>query len=330
MAKIDVDRGGLATLLAGQGWASYAALERGLFGEADASALESARLASIGSPLVRGLIEDLRAWPGTVIASHKSPEQAFHKLAFAVELGLRRGDEGADGIAAAVMSRVSEEGPFALPLKSDEGYGGKGAETFAWALCDAPVTVRALVRMGYGDDPRVVRAVEFLAGLSRGNGYPCAVSSTLGSWRGPGKKSDPCPSATLVMLELLLELPARRDGPEARAAAECLLDLWTRSREAHPYIFYMGDDFRKPKAPLLWYDLVHILEALSKAPWLSGDPRLDSMLEVLESKAGPGGLFVPESVYQAWKLYDFGQKKEPSGYLTAVALGILKRSGRLA
>ncbi len=329
MGCISFDLAALDASTKDQPWARWAAMDRELIGPASAAERETARHASIGSPLVLELLDVLRAWPGSAIASHKSPEQAFHKLAFAAELGLRRGDHGADDIAESVMSRVSEEGPFTLPSKVSAAHGGTGEETRGWALCDAPVILRALVRMGYGDDPRVARAIDFLVPLARENGYPCAVSSTFGAWRGPGKKSDPCPYATLVMLELLLELPARRDGPEARAAAECMLRLWERSREEHPYIFYMGDDFRKPKAPLLWYDLVHVLEALSKAPWLKGEARLESTLDVLESKAGSGGLFTPESAYQAWKAYDFGQKKGPSGYLSAVALGILKRCGRV-
>ena len=329
MAGIAFDRGAFEALTRDQAWARHAALERGLSGQVGAEATEAARKDSVASSLVRELLDALRTWPGPAIASHRSAEQAFHKLAFAAELGLRRGDDGADEIAEAVMSRVSEEGPFTLPSTVSVSHGGSGEETRGWALCDAPVILRALVRMGIGDDPRVARAIDFLVPLARENGYPCAVSSTLGAWRGPGKKSDPCPYATLVMLELLLELPARREGPEARAAAECLLRLWERSRDDHPYIFYMGDDFRKLKAPLLWYDLVHVLEALSKAPWTSGDARLGSLLDALAAKAGPGGLFAPESAYQAWKAYDFGQKKVPSGYLSAVAVGILKRCGRL-
>jgi hypothetical protein len=326
---VKFDRSAFDALGSGQGWSHFVAMERGLYGAAPAGELETARRAAIDSPLVLGLLEALCDWPGPAIASHRSAEQAFHVLSFAAELGVRRGDGGMDEIAASVMSRASEEGPFTLPSTVGAARGGMGRETLGWALCDAPVVLRALVRMGYGVDPRVERAIDCLVPLARENGYPCTVSSAFGSWRGPGKKSDPCPYATLVMLELLLELPERRDGPEARASAECLLRLWELSREAHPYIFYMGDDFRKLKVPLIWYDLLHVLEALSKAPWLSGDARFGRMLDVLEAKALPGGLFFPESVYRKWKDYDFGRKDAPSAYLSAVASGILARTGRL-
>jgi hypothetical protein len=209
-------------------------------------------------------------------------------------------------------------------------HGGSGEDQLAWALCDAPVTLRALARMGWAEEPRLKAAVDYLVALRMERGWPCAVSKSLGGFRGPGKKGDPCPYATLVMLELLLELPSYRDSPAVSAGADCLLGLWERSRDEHPYIFYMGDDFRKLKAPLIWYDLLHVLEALSKVEGIRKDRRLGEMLDILQEKADARLLFTPESAYMAWKGQDFGQKKEASPYLSAIALGILSRTGRLS
>jgi hypothetical protein len=318
----------LDELLSGEGWISYTAM-RAIPGLGSEAELEAARKASVASPLVRGLVTELGAWPGKALASHKSPDQAFHRLSLAAELGLRKGDKGAGAIAAKVMAQPSPEGPFGLPMNIGAAHGGTGEETIAWALCDAPVTLRALARMGAAKAPAFDKAVEHLVGLKTiERGWPCATSPGLG-FRGPGKKSDPCPYATLAMLELLLELPGRGDSPQARSAADCLLGLWERSREEHPYIFYMGNDFRKLKAPMLWYDLLHVLDALSRVESIRGDRRLAEMLDLLEAKGGEELRFAPESVYLAWKGYDFGQKKLPSPYLGALALGILARSGRV-
>ena len=35
-------------------------------------------------------------------------------------------------------------------------------------------------------------------------------------------------------------------------------------------MFFMGTDFRKLKVPLVWYDLLHVLDVLSSFPWLKG------------------------------------------------------------
>ncbi len=87
----------------------------------------------------------------------------------------------------------------------------------------------------------------------------------------------------------------------------------------------MGTDFRKLKAPLVWYDLLHILDVLSRFPWLKKDPRLLEMVDLLKSKADRQGCFTVESMSTAWKDWEFGQKKEPSRWLTFLAWRILKR-----
>ncbi|PKN31800.1 MAG: hypothetical protein CVU63_22050 [Deltaproteobacteria bacterium HGW-Deltaproteobacteria-20] len=118
-----------------------------------------------------------------------------------------------------------------------------------------------------------------------------------------------------------------RAGPACRAGAEVLLSLWRDSRERHPYMFFMGTDFRKLKAPLVWYDLLHVLDVLSRFPWLRGDGRLASMADVLRAKADDGGRFTPESVWMPWRDWEFGQKREPSRWVTLLAWRIAVRTG---
>ena len=116
-----------------------------------------------------------------------------------------------------------------------------------------------------------------------------------------------------------------RDSQASRIGAETLLSLWQDSTERHPYMFFMGTDFRKLKAPLVWYDLVHVLDVLSRLPWLARDTRLHEMLGVLTSKADAQGRFTPESIWTAWKAWEFGQKQAPSRWLTLLAWRIIQR-----
>ena len=108
-------------------------------------------------------------------------------------------------IVDSILALQSEEGPFQLPMNIPTHYGGSGNEEGAWALCDAPLIVYSLIKLGLSNDPRVTKAVEYLLTLQRENGWPCAVSKALGTWRGPGRKDDPCPDANLGMLKGLAE-----------------------------------------------------------------------------------------------------------------------------
>jgi len=312
-------------LLEGEPWVAYHT-RVDLLGETqDSRDVQTARNWMVADPRLQNVLAELNDWPWTVISSHKSAGQPFHKLTFVADLGLTKDDKELHPVIGHIFSQQAQEGPFQLPVNIPAHFGGTEQDTWGWALCDAPLLAYALVKFGLGDDAQVQKAVSALTGLVRENGWPCAVSKELGKFRGPGRKEDPCPFATLAMLKLLAVIPEQRNSLAAHLGAKTLLDLWERSFEQHPYIFYMGTDFRKLKVPLVWYDLVHVLDVLSQFPWLKNDPRLGEMVSLLKSKADGEGRFTIESLWTAWKDWEFGQKKVPSRWLTLQAWKIIQR-----
>jgi hypothetical protein len=305
----------LAWLLEGPAWIRYRALV-GLAHEPESSPdVQAARRAMLVDAQVAGLVQELQGWPGIVLNSHKSAGQLYHKLKFLADVGVRVDDPGMRHVADLVMTHQSAQGPFQLPMAISAAHGGTGHEEWAWALCDAPVIVGALCALGMGDDARVQAAVTHVAGLARASGWPCCVSPELGSFRGPGRKDDPCPYATLAVCEMELVAGLPHEA-RVRDGAEALLSQWSARRERHPYMFYMGTDFCKLKAPLIWYDVLHVVDVLSRLPWLSDDPRLREMISVMVAKLDSDGRATPESVWTAWKDWEFGQKKVPSRWVT--------------
>ena len=312
-------------LLEGESWVEYRS-RLDLLGQSEGdSRVKSTRKAMLADTRVRNLLAELSGWPGTVISSHKSASQPFHKLTFIADLGLRVDDPGVDIIVAHILEHQATEGPFQLPTNIPTHFGGTGQEQWAWALCDAPLTIYALAKFGLRNEPAVQIAIEHLNGLIRDNGWPCAVSKELGKFRGPGRKDDPCPFANLAMLKALSEFEGLRDSPACHTGADILLGLWSESTTRHPYMFYMGTDFRKLKVPFVWYDLMHMLDVLSRFSWLKKDTRLLDMLGILKSKADRQGSFTLESIWTAWKDWEFGQKREQSRWLTLLAWRIIGR-----
>jgi len=310
----------ISWLLEGDPWVRLGTQQYLLNKSAADSEVIAARKAMLEHPFILNLVTELQGWPGLTISSHKSAGQLFHKLAFAAELGLRQDDPGMAEVIAAVMAHQDPDGPFQLRSIVPVHFGGTGEESYSWALCDAPLVLYALARFGLSDHPAVQKGVQYLVNLTRENGWPCAVAREMGSFRGPGRKEDPCPFATLIMLRLLSAFPDLLDSPAARQGASSLLDLWEKRRERHPYIFYMGTDFCKLKYPLVWYDILHVTSVLSQFPWLAGDPRLVEMREIMRAKADARGRYTIESAWQVWKEQEFGQKKTPSRALTLQVL----------
>jgi hypothetical protein len=311
-------------LLEGEPWIVYRT-RRDLLDQEEADPqVQAARKSMLENARVRDLVSGLAGWPGTVIASHKSAGQPFHRLNFLADLGFVLNDPGVQTFVGRILEHQSPEGPFQLPINIPNHFGGTGEDRWAWALCDAPLLVYALEKLGLANESRIKKAIEYLTGLVRENGWPCVVSRELGKFRGPGRKDDPCPYATLAMLKALSVNDEYRDSPACHTGAETLLRIWTESKSQHPYMFFMGTDFRKLKVPFIWYDILHVLEVLTRFPWLKNDPRLLEMLAIVKAKADQQGRFTLESIWTAWKDWDFGQKKNPSRWLTLQAWIIMK------
>jgi hypothetical protein len=312
-------------LLEGEPWIAYRT-RLDLMGQTEQDPqVKSARKILFTDTQVQNLLTQLSEWPGTVIASHKSASQPFHRLTFLADIGLNAADPGMDKIISRILEHQSGEGPFQLPMNIPAHYGGTGQDQWAWALCDAPLIVYALVKFGLENEPAVKKAAQYLAGLVRDNGWPCVVSKELGKFRGPGRKDDPCPFASLAMLKALVGIEEWHDSPACQIGTNTLLNLWDQSAEVHPYMFFMGTDFRKLKVPFVWYDLLHVLDVLTQFTWLKKDQRLLEMIELLKGKADEQGRFVPESIWTAWKDWEFGQKKGPSRWATLLAWRIINR-----
>ncbi len=311
-------------LMSGPPWVQYRT-RLDLLGETERSKnVKAARQALLAHPQVQALLTELAEWPGRTLTRHNDASHPLHQLVFIADLGLRATDLGVEQIVDLVLAHQAAEGVFQVKVNIPTHFGGTGKDQFAWMLCDAPSSVYALAKLGV-KDRRVKAAAKQLAGLLRDNGWPCAVTPELGKFHGPGRRSDPCPYATLITLKALAQFPEWRDSDVCHAGAEALLKLWTQRKAQRPYLFAMGSDFAKLKAPLIWYDLLHVAEVLTQFEWLGQDKRLGEMMSLVKAKADAHGRFTPESIWQAWREWDFGQKREPSAWLTLSALRVLKR-----
>jgi hypothetical protein len=305
-------------------WLQYA-IRVNLLGENKADLVEL-RAESIQDEKIQVYLHDVTDFHSMLLKNHKNTELPLHKLLFLLDIGL---DTDIPEIRIAVeqiMEHKDRHGVYQSMTNIPPHFGGKGEDVFGWCLCDAPLLLLALAQAGVDYQQHIKQGVDHLVGLYREQGFSCAVSEEHGSFRGPGRKDDCCPNATLCMLRLLSEIDEYRKSDVATGAAEALLSLWEHSRERHPYQFYTGTDFRKLKAPAMWYDIVGVTHCLSKFEPVKADPRFSEMIALIKTKQNADGFFTPESVYLKCKGWDFGQKKTASPYLTYLCVQILGRA----
>ncbi len=291
----------------------------------DDAAVREARAAMLAHPQVQALMAAAATWGQKAFRRHSDASYPIYALSTLADFGLRAKDPGMGDILARVMAHQSPEGAFQTLVNIPKSFGGSGQDTWTWMLCDAPTLLYVLLAMGLGHDARVQRAVDHLVDVIDDNGWRCVVAPELGKFRGPGREADPCPIVNVYALKALSLVPEQRHGPAARTGTEMLLGHWEHQKERRFYRFGIGTDFRKLKYPFVWYNILHVVDVLSRFSWVRDDPRFVQMVEAITAQADAQGRYTAGSMYRAWKGWDFANKKQPSPWLTFLVLRILQR-----
>ncbi|MDH7487547.1 MAG: hypothetical protein QHJ81_14890 [Anaerolineae bacterium] len=307
-------------------WTRYRTLRDLRCQSEDDPEVRATRAEMLAHPQVQTLIARAAIWPGEALKRHNDAGHPIYAFSTLADFGVRADDPGMRPAIEAVLAHQSPEGAFQSVLNIAPRYGGSGEDTWTWILCDAPTLLYTLLAMGLGDAPRVQRAVEHLVGLVDDNGWRCVGGPDIGTFRGPGRKADPCPIANVYALKALAHVPALLDSPATRRSAEMLLGHWEQQSERKFYLFGIGTDFRKLRYPFVWYDILHVADVLSRFPFVREDPRFLQMVETIAAQSDEEGRYTAGSMYRAWKEWSFADKKKPSPWLTFLALRVMERT----
>jgi len=283
----------------------------------------------INHQLIKEILKDLQEWPGQPLKRHNDAKLLIHKLVFLADLGITTDNPIIEQVVEKILASQSQDGPFQIVGNIPTVFGGSGQDELLWMLCDAPLLTYALIKMGVKNNPSVQKSIDYLLSLTKDFGWPCAATTAISKkFKGPGKRTDPCPYANLVMLKLLSVLPEFHNSKEVKRGAGVLLNLWENRKKVKYYLFAMGTDFIKLKAPLIWFDILHVTDVLSQFEYLKSDKKLIEMVSVIQSKSNEKGLYTPQSIYRAWKDWDFGQKKVSSGWISFLVYRIIKATSK--
>jgi len=287
--------------------------------------VREARQAMVTHPRLRSLIARAGEWPAQALERHNDARHPLHLLTVLADFGLRADDPGMAALVRKVMGHQSPQGAFQTLVRLPRAFGGSGQAAWTWVLCDAPSLLYALAAYGRYEDDAVQQAARSLAGLVRANGWPCSAGSELGRFRGPGRKEDPCPLATLLALKALAWFPGQAGEAALQPGVELLLAQWEHATGRRHYLFGVGSGFRRLKYPFVWYDILHTAEVLTRIPAARRDPRLGDMVQAILDRRDRDNRFTPGSVWMAWADWDFGQKRQPSPWMTFLVLRLLRR-----
>ena len=199
----------------------------------------------------------------------------------------------------------------------------------------------ALIDLGWSDDPRLQKAIDWLARSVTGEGIApaserkAAVRYLRSGNSGPGfpcSANDhlPCAWGAIKVMLALSKIPEEARSPSIQAALHTGVEfLFSRDPAVADYPMGYND---KPNTS--WFkfgfplgyvtDILQNLEVLTALGWGS-DPRLQPALELLLGKQDQLGRWPLEYTYNGKTWVAIEEKKQPSKWVTLRALRVLKR-----
>jgi hypothetical protein len=195
--------------------------------------------------------------------------------------------------------------------------------------------LRALIRFGYLDDPRVRAAVAWEARAITGEGdVRWYASGTSGPGFGCGVNDGrPCAWGAVKALRGLAAIPARRRSPLVRRATEAGIEfLLSRNPSIADYPMPIGDT----EPSRLWFalgfpsgypaDVLQVLEVLAELGRVR-DPRVCSALEWLLGRQDERGRWRNQYAYNRKTIVDIEPQGRPSKWVTLRACTVLAAAG---
>ena len=280
-------------LLAGPGWLKYAVERQLLDLKPDAAPVTDSAIKEIVSRL-RDSQSGIPALK-TGKVHYTDTGKAYWDLFFLADIGLTIKDLGLEKEAEDIFKLQQPDGTFIIPPNVKDNY-----------FCMSAILVSSLARMGYRDDPRIIKYIQaIMASQGHGGGWDC-YGDGLGYL-------DSCPMDNLNILMLLGQYAQYQDNPGLNGAIDLLLEHW--ESRTHLYGFGIGRRFKSLQYPAVKYGILRILDVLSLFAYAVNSSAFQSMLDFVHRKAHEGKYYA-EATDASYSDFDFGQREEPSRWLT--------------
>lgn len=183
--------------------------------------------------------------------------------------------------------------------------------------------VTALIRLEYENDPRIMKAVDWLIeSQSHDGGWICT------DWRSHKYDKHGCFIGSIEPLGAFSELPKRKWSARIRRASERAAEFFLMHRlfrADHHDFKIIKDRYLLLAFPRFYgYNILRALDVLTKLGYTK-DERVQEALEILIDKQDEKGRFRLEVTPYGRMQTNLGQKGKTNKWVTLQALGLLRR-----
>jgi prenyltransferase beta subunit len=249
------------------------------------------------------------------------------------QLGIDRTDERVQKACEHIFQFQLAEGGFstyehAFEKKKNSASFNQTSASLAFEhqlSCLTGNTATALIRIGYADDPRVKKALEWLVKIqNKDGGWLCPY------WKAHIKDKHGCFYGTICPIEAFSELRKKNMTEEMKQTtgkgAEFLLMHHLFKADHHGYRV-INQAWLKLGFPWFYgYNILRGLDVLTKLGYVN-DERLNDAVEILLQKRQADGTWILENAPIGRMQTNIEGKGKPSKWITMIALRVLKRLG---
>ena len=186
--------------------------------------------------------------------------------------------------------------------------------------CDSPLITYALLLLGHNDE-QVRKSTESTKKYGETKqGWFCFFFFVESQFK---KHQTGCPMAGLMALQVFSQVPEVKESVFAQNAYEPI--KFHREFGKSIYFFGRSKKFWTFKYPFVWYNALYLADVLTRFDFLKDEELVKKLIEWIEESQDENGRFKPTSIFLPYKNWDFGNKKEPSPWITFLCCRILKR-----
>lgn len=221
-------------------------------------------------------------------------------------------------------SQDPESGGFSVNTRKKMG-GGLPSKVIP---CLTGNLVWSLIKMGYLEDPRVQRGIDWITEYQR---FDDGDTSPPKGWKYDkhvacfGKHS--CHMGVVKSLKALAEIPEKQRSESVNDTIEEAVE-YILKHHVHKRSHNLSQDskagWKRLGFPLMYQtDILEILSILTSLGYK--DNRMEEALEIVKAKQGDDGKWRLENTFNGKFQVDIERKGEPSKWLTLNALRVMKR-----
>lgn len=236
---------------------------------------------------------------------------AFWDLYFLADIGFKAEEIGLENLLEKILSMHDKNFLYVFQEKTTTNH-----------LCIPPIILDSLCKLGYYQDERIKKYIEYLYKRQRlDGGWHCALNKDINKINA---KAESCPMATVNVLMLLANFS--NEDKRLNKAIDFLLNHWKKRKEPYrPVSFGIGSQFTKLKYPTVKYGILRYIDVLSLYPYARKKKEYKNIMNYIREKAVDNKYFA-ESISKSYCEFDFAQKKEPSRFITFLIERIEKRN----